>query len=139
MTNKKGRRKRTTMSPKGSLLVPSTFPTTIVSEEEELLQTTETEETTEESSDDSFTDGDNNNIDERMVSSPFRVFLLGITILSIGTNGFYCIPGMMDDENTENITANSSSRLIAVLEDSLSLSYPKLVNAFYCSVITMTT
>ena len=49
--------------------------------------------------------------------SPVRVVLLGILLLFIGTMGFYYLPGM--------IATNAKGS--------------KLVNAIYCSVITLTT
>ena len=51
------------------------------------------------------------------VISPIRVILLGLSLLLIGTAGFYFIPGMIADG------AQGS----------------KLVNAFYCASVTIMT
>lgn len=48
---------------------------------------------------------------------PLRVFLLGAALLTTGTMGFYLIPGMIN-------------------EDASGL---RIVNAFYCSAVTLTT
>lgn len=49
--------------------------------------------------------------------SKSRVLLLGGTLMSIGTAAFYFMPGMIDEDAT---------------------GHP-LVNAFYCSTMTLTT
>jgi hypothetical protein len=49
--------------------------------------------------------------------SPYRVIALGSGLLAIGTLGFYSIPGMIAD------SAEGS----------------RVVNAFYCAAITLTT
>lgn len=51
------------------------------------------------------------------VVSPTRVFILGTTILVIGTAGFHFIPGMIAD----------------------GAQGTPLVNAFYCAAITLMT
>jgi hypothetical protein len=55
------------------------------------------------------------NVDSKL--SPDRVALLGVALIMFGMAGFYSIPGMIIDD------AGGS----------------KLNNAFYCSVITLTT
>jgi hypothetical protein len=56
------------------------------------------------------------NLDETKLS-PDRVFLLGAGLIGFGMLGFYSLPGMIVDD------AGGS----------------KLINAFYCSVISLTT
>ena len=75
----------------------------------------ETKSTTNESSDIKIS---NEIIDDTIMPvSPLRVTVLGIVLLSIGTIGFYHLPGMISND------AKGS----------------RLVNAIYCTIITLTT
>ena len=49
--------------------------------------------------------------------STVRVLLVGVTLLAVGTAGFYYLPGMMDKNDAGN----------------------PLVNSFYCATMTLTT
>jgi hypothetical protein len=55
--------------------------------------------------------------DEEKKLSPDRVFMLGCGLIMLGMIGFYTLPGMIVDD------AGGS----------------KSINAFYCSIMTLTT
>ena len=74
----------------------------------------------------------NNFIDDLLPAEPgmkhlstVRVFVVGATLLLIGTAGFYHLPGMMQSKQDGDDEDGDDSH--------------RLVNAFYCATMTLTT